>query len=333
MTLVQPLFAVTWLDFATSMGWGVLVVAAGMVWVLASDEAFHDVTTEVVEQEAAGPKRTSAVSDVARRPSFGLAPKGRPEGAFVWKTVTQVLRIVDGRVVARIALVVVALSLVIVTVEEAAGLAAVVGVLAAAGAAYAILLAPQIIRLDLRQDLQHLDLLKTWPIRASAIVRGQIMGPALLLTLAAWALVSLAFLLSGAAFSDAGAVWRISVAAAAALVGPALIFGQYTVQNAMALFFPAWIALGSDRPRGLDAMGQRLLTLGATWLALVVMTVPGALLGAILWFAFYRFVGPLVLIPGATVCAIVIALEILLMTEGLGPVYEKLDLTSIERQD
>ena len=50
--------------------------------------------------------------------------------------------------------------------------------------------------------------------------------------------------------------------------------------------FPAWVPLGSQRPRGLDAMGQRLIMLAATWLLLVVMALPGAIAGGIVWFAF-----------------------------------------------
>jgi hypothetical protein len=226
-----------------------------------------------------------------------------------------------------------ALSILIVSVNRARGVAAVVGVFAAAGAAYTVLLAPQILRLDLRQDLQHLELLKTWPVRASAVVRGEIMGPALLLTFAAWAFIGLALFLSTAAFSQISAAWRVSIAAGGAVLGPALIFGQYTIHNAMALMFPAWIPLGTEGPRGLDAMGQRLLTLGGTWLALALMTLPGALVCALLWFALHRFMGPFAIVPGAAAGALVIAIEILLTTEALGPAYERLDLMAIERSN
>ena len=128
-------------------------------------------------------------------------------------------------------------------------------------------------------------------------------------------------------------MWRVSPAIAGAFMAPALIFGQYMVHNGMALLFPAWVPLGSQRPRGLEAMGQRLLTLGGTWLALVIMVLPGAIAGAVLWFAFYRFVGPLIVAVAALVCAGAIGLEILMMTEALGPAYERLDLMAVERPD
>jgi hypothetical protein len=128
-------------------------------------------------------------------------------------------------------------------------------------------------------------------------------------------------------------VWRVSLAIAGVFMGPALIFGQYMVHNGVALLFPAWVPLGSQRPRGLEAMGQRLLTLGGTWLALAVMVLPGAVVGAVLWFAFYRFVGPPIVAIAAVVCAGAMALEILMLSEAFGPAYERLDLLAVERQD
>ena len=44
--------------------------------------------------------------------------------------------------------------------------------------------------------------------------------------------------------------------AALAIVAPALVFAQFTIHNAVALIFPAWVPLGNQRPRGLDAMGS-----------------------------------------------------------------------------
>jgi hypothetical protein len=80
-------------------------------------------------------------------------------------------------------------------------------------------------------------------------------------------------------------------------------------------------------------MGQRLILLGAVLLALLVMLAPGVLAGAILWFAFYRFIGPAVLIPGAMICLGIVLLEVLAATEALGPAYDQLDALSIERPE
>jgi hypothetical protein len=202
-----------------------------------------------------------------------------------------------------------------------------------AGAGFSVLMAPQILRIDLRQDLRHLELLKTWPVKSSAVIRGEIAWPGALITVSAWVLISLALLLSTANFSRIDLGWRLGVAAAAMLVAPALVFAQLTIHNGVALMFPAWVPLGNQRARGLDAMGQRLIMLGGTWLLLIVMTAPGAFSGAIVWFAFRTFLGPGALLLGAIVCAMVVGIEVLVATEALGPLYERLDVLAVERAE
>ena len=112
-----------------------------------------------------------------------------------------------------------------------------------------------------------------------------------------------------------------------------MCFAQLTIHNAAALLFPAWVPLGQQRPRGLDAMGQRLIMLGATWLLLVISVIPGAVAGAIVWLALRAFVGAAAIVPAALVCAAAVAAEVLVATEALGPAYESLDLTAVERAE
>jgi hypothetical protein len=57
------------------------------------------------------------------------------------------------------------------------------------------------------------------------------------------------------------------------------------------------------------------------------------LIGGVLWIAFYRFLGPWVLLPGALTCVVIVAIEVLFVTEALGPAYEQLDITSVERPE
>ena len=67
--------------------------------------------------------------------------------------------------------------------------------------------------------------------------------------------------------------------AAAFLLAPAIILSQVVVQNGLAVLFPAWVAVGASRARGIDAMGQRMLLLAGMLLALVVSLVPGIVAG------------------------------------------------------
>jgi hypothetical protein len=120
---------------------------------------------------------------------------------------------------------------------------------------------------------------------------------------------------------------------AAALLTPGLVSAQFMIHNAAAVMFPAWVPLGTSRPRGIDAMGQRLIMFAGVLFGLVLMMAPGVIVGGAIWFAFQRLTGPLVLIPAAAVCTAIVLVEILAVTEALGPVYERLDLSAVERAE
>ncbi len=181
--------------FAVAVAGAMSVGAVAMVWLLASDAAFQGGTDQGMEPQHAQASGARAAYRV-RRTDWTLAPTGRPEVAFIWKSAMQMLRVVDRRVAIRFILIVLSLSLVIVATNRTAGLAGLLGWFAVGAAAYCVLLAPQILRLDLRQDLRHLELLKTWPVNAAAVVRGEIMGPALVLSAGSVALVALALMFS-----------------------------------------------------------------------------------------------------------------------------------------
>ena len=51
-------------------------------------------------------------------------------------------------------------------------------------AAFAILFGPQMVTGDLRRDLAHMAVIKTWPVRGAALVRGEVAAPAAVLS--AW---------------------------------------------------------------------------------------------------------------------------------------------------
>jgi len=330
--LAAPLFAELPGAYLVALFKAALVVAACVVWVLSSDATFHDAAEQVVARKAKQPGPRTA-SYRARNTGWALAPTGRPEIAFAWKGAMQTFRVVDTRSLFRLAAVVFAITMASISIGRAQGLAAAIGAFAMGGAGFSILMAPQIFRIDLRQDLRHLELLKTWPVKASAVIRGEIAWPGALITVAAWFLIGVALMLSAANFARVDLSWRLGIAAAIAVMAPALVFAQLTIHNGVALMFPAWVALGNQRARGLDAMGQRLITLGGTWLLLILMTLPGAIVGAIVWFAFRALIGPGALLPGAIACALVVAVEVLVATEALGPLYERMDVLAVERAE
>jgi hypothetical protein len=190
-----------------------------------------------------------------------------------------------------------------------------------------------VLRIDMRQDLRHLEWLKTWPVAPAVVVRGELIWPGVLITLTSWGLLALALVMSGPVFTRLSWAWRLSAAGGVAILAPALVFAQLTIHNAVALLFPAWVPLGNQRPRGLDAMGQQIIMVGGTWLMLAVAAVPAALAGGLVWFALQWIIGSAALIPGALVAAAVVVVEVLLATEALGPLYERIDILAVERAE
>jgi ABC-2 type transport system permease protein len=202
------------------------------------------------------------------------------------------------------------------------GFAQLVAVAALMTAGFAAAMGPQIVRSDLRRDLVHLDVLKTWPISPASLVRGAILWPTTQLTALIWLALVVGAALSSLAFPEVAPVWRLVSAVSAVVLAPALVAAQLVIHNGVALLFPAWVSLGGQRPRGLEATGQRLITLAGSWLALALMAVPGGIAGAIVWFLLTPWVGPLAMVPAACSSAGVLMLEALGLTHALGSLFE-----------
>ena len=333
IALARPLFAPWPGPYLTALGWASVVLLATVLWVLQSDAAFEDAAAIIAQRKAQEPKK-ALVQYHVRSSALPLATQGRPEIAFAWKAATQTMRIFGKTNLMRLAAIVFALTMTAASMGRGGGLATLVGSFALATCIFAVTLAPQALRVDMRDDLQHLEMLKTWPIRAATVVRGELLWPGVLLTALAWAALAITELLTaGTVLGRVSLSWRLSAGAAFAMLAPALVFAQLTIHNAAALIFPAWVPQGNQRPRGLDALGQRLIMMFGTWLALIVSAIPGAILGGIVGFVLWRLLGPAAVVPAAVVCAAVMAIEILLATEMLGPAYERLDVTAVERAE
>jgi len=335
-TLARPFFAGSPAQFGAAMAAALAVCGALVAWMLASDGAFQDAASRLAARRAqkAGGARAAAVR--ARATGLSLALTGPTELALFWKNGVQTLRL-TGITAIRIGVaaiaVCVAVSSMVMNTMHLRGGAAVACAVAMAVAAFTAVLGPQVVRTDLRTDLLHLELLKTWPVRPATVVRGEMAWPAAMLTIVGWIAVGCAAAFSPAAFPRTPALTRAAMATAAALLMPGLVFAQYLVQNAAALAFPAWVPLGNQRPRGVDAMGQRIIMLGGALLSVVVLFIPGALVGAAIWFGFQAWLGALVAIPASLLCTVVVLLEVLAATEMLGPLYERLDLLAVERTE
>jgi hypothetical protein len=336
VALARPLFAESFWLFAASLPYAVAVLAVAVAWVLRSDEAFQTDVTQVVARQ--NETRAQAGPVLRLRATGWLLPlSGKTETLFFWKNGMLTLRSTSSVMLLRYAVPLAWLTVLAITfsmsASQARELASALCMFSLFVAAFVILFVPQTMRSDLRSDLRHLELLKTWPVKAAAVIRGEMLWPAAVVTGFAWFALLSAASFSAAAFPQWNATGRVSATVAAMLLAPALIVAQYAVHTAAAVLFPAWVSVGGQRARGLDAMGQRMIMFGGIVLTLIVVVGPGAIAGGLLWFIFYRLIGPVILVPAAAICLAIVGVEVLLIAEALGQAYERVDLTAVERAE
>jgi hypothetical protein len=333
--LVRPVAARSVSEFAATLTGALVVSLAAFLWVLRSDGAFQERAASV--PRPSGPRIRSLKSPRLRAVGWSLAASGRTEALFFWKNGMQTLRGTSLGMLLQYGTPMILLGVTFGSMQmaevEAEGLAAAFSTFALVVATFVVFFGPQIMPADLRTDLRHLELLKTWPVRPADVVRGELLWPGTVITFFGLLALACATAFSGPAFPRWSATWRLSAAAALMLLVPALVFAQYVVHNAAVILFPGWVPLDNERPRGLDAMGQRLILMAGVVVALALAMLPGAVAGAIVWFALYRLIGVVSLVPAAAACLAVVAVEVLVVTEALGLAYERVDLTEVERAE
>lgn len=330
--LLAPLFARTLESFLLALPAAAAIYALTVVWLVVADRASIEQADAVAERQVTqGPQGGQAY--VARAVPWRLAWSGPPELLFLWKAALQTWRTVDRRVLVRGLLLAGWLVGASLLVTRGRSLTLLLGVGATWAALFSVLMMPQILRMDLRQDLEHLALLRSWPVRGASLVRGQILWPALLVIAMAWFFGALAMGLSINSPSRIPIGNRLAAWSAFLLLAPGLVLAQYTVHNGIAVLFPGWVPIGPNRPRGVDAAGQRLLLLLGNWVGLLIALVPGFLVIALLSVTLRRSVGPIVLPVGALVTTLAVCAEVWVATEWLGRVWDRLDVTSVERPD
>ena len=223
---------------------------------------------------------------------FTLSPAGRPEMAILWKNLIMLGRYASLRTLIRFVPLLLVFGMMSQRHGQSGGVLTALAILCLFGTVMTILMGPMMARNDLRQDLGILAVLKTWPLTGATLLRGEVLAPMVMLTSIAWLLILGALMLSGQIPIAGSAALtiarnRVAYALAAMLAAPALILAQLVVQNGFAIAFPAWIAVGASRPKGIDAMGQRLIMMAGNLIVLALFILPGAIIAAIVGFAVY----------------------------------------------
>jgi hypothetical protein len=309
------------------------ILALHFIWVIRSDAAFEEAAAEAGrkrEELRAMRRRGLAarrpVAKPAARSWLRLAPTGRPGVAFLWKSIVIFVREFQPGIMLGVLLAIGAVYASVAagthSIHSAADVAAaVLGVLLVMTA----VMTPIAMRNDLRGDLRHLELLRTYPISGRELVGGEVTGATL--SVAFMQAVLLVLTLVFAAVGTPGHAHPRLLTIAGVLALPVVVTAtamQYTIQNALALCFPAWVHDTVDS--GIAAMGQRILSMFGSMLLLLVMLIPAVLVGV----GVMAVTAPM---GGASAGAAAAALaacaalwgEIAGLVVWLGGVYDRLD--------
>jgi hypothetical protein len=170
-----------------------------------------------------------------------------------------------------------------------------------------------------------MDVLRSLPLTGFQVVTGEVLASGLLLLVCE-------FLAAVAAVWFSGSIWpqpwseRLSAAIGVMEVLPGISLLGILIQNAAALLFPSWIGTGEARVRGLEATGQRLLTVAGTLLVLVMGMIPAAVVsGIVLLIAWTSFGFYAIPIAGALAGAMLLV-EFYIGLLGLGRLFDGYDV-------
>jgi hypothetical protein len=327
--LAEPVSSISPAAWARAIPWALGLLAAHYVWVVRSNAAFEEAAAEASFARARllAARRSGSAPAItagsASPPLVRLAPAGAPAAALLWKNVTMLLR--RGRL-RTWSLIAFALALTLVVASRGLPTAAeTAGIMLLVWSGFFFAIGPQWIRNDLRTDLAHLEVLRSFPLRPDAVVRAEAAASALLLSLSQLTLLLLGALALSATSLDAlpGRI-RWALAAGALVLLPAINFAGMMLQNGAALLFPGWVRVGAPRG-GVETLGQGMLSAMAYLLLLALLLVFPLVGGGGLALFLDPVAGPWSLIPGAVAAAGILTGEAWLLSLWLGAAYERLD--------
>lgn len=283
--LTAPMFAGGKGAFVVAAAPMLLAILAQREFVLRSKARFEEGALQHATKEEgkkSPTRRFEKISSRARtKTPFELACYGPPEVALVWKNAMRVSRARWTRVAYAGFAVLIGIALLpaFLSLHQS-----IYGMVAALGLVPMIIL-PLLTGMtwnnDLRTELAHIELVRTWPVPARQFVLAEVLSPAILsFAVAVFGAGVILVLLPrtgsfmGARSGPAAAVLVASVLPMAA----AMSFLSSAIQNLAILFVPAWMAQTVDRGRGFAAIGQRMLVSAGLALALALGFVPSALL-------------------------------------------------------
>jgi hypothetical protein len=332
--VVRPFLAPDAAAFFAALAPGLLIFLLHYLWVVYSDVAFEEASVEASQKLAArvaavraGNWRGVKKNQKARRPWFRLTPTGPAATALFWKNLIGVGQVFSVRLWIIIAVVMVIFGFVFAGQAHNQGISMAVAFFVAIALVYSLLLGPQVLRLDFRNDLPLADILKTFPMRGWQIALGEILAPVAILAVVQWVLLAVGAGLVFCLPVKQEALF-LAIAFGAAFLLPVLDLLLLLIPNAAVLLFPSWIQAGRDSPRGIEATGQRLIFALGQMFVLLLALLPAAAAFVGVFFLLYFAFGPAAAVPVAAFAAtMVLAAEAGLGVMLLGKLFERFDVT------
>jgi ABC-2 type transport system permease protein len=337
--IVAPLRATGTAAFLASLPAALLVLAVHYAWVVRSTLVFEEAAVEHAAKVARRieamrqgrtPGRTAIVPRSGGWLRLRLAATGSPGAAILWKNAIAATRDAAPRWLVLGSVFVIAIAIALAGPMAGGGeRGEVLAILLLALGAVALLLGPLSVRFDLRQDLEMLDVLKTYPMSGREVVAGEVAAPVTLLGCVVWGCLLGVFVATlarrGGGLPPLGDRLGLLLALLPATV--AILAVLVVVQNAAVLLFPAWVSAGQGRAVGLEATGQRILLTAASMVTLVVALVPAVVVGGVGGVAASAVGLPVwwAVAVGTIAGTAVVALEGVLAIRLLGGVFDRME--------
>ena len=332
--LLAPLFASDIAAFLRALGPALIILTLLYVWAFVSaapdPEGAMDAAAKRASLIAAFRKGNLRPAQAlkARADPFRLRAHGSPIVAFLWKNLLSTREYFRPQTLLGVA----ALLLVWDWWQQSPPryplAAALVTMIALFTALQVLLLGAQLARQDLRADMEHADLIKTWPVAGWQVVLGELLAPVFILTGILW----LCLLQIGLSIESPRVEWltpqlRLTAGLALGVLLPFLLGVQLFVANAVVVLFGGWIKIQGAQQQGFEVGLQRMVFFVAQFVAMTFALLPGLLFGTLVYIPLSWLFDVYAMLPAALVAALVLAGELAWGINWLGERFDAHDLS------
>ena len=305
-------------------------------WVMHSNVAFEEASVDLARKRAEliSSARQGPLQSGQRKPKrepFRLDPIGPAYLALLWKNLIAAGSMFTLRMGIILALAFGLPALMFSLGSSGSKAPPIVGMLLAMALFWSLLVGPQLLRQDFRQDLQVADILKMYPLAGWRVVLGELLAPTAILSAVQWLLLLFGAIALSRGPEGAGipVPARVSIAVGAAMILPMLNLVSLLIPNAAVLLFPGWFQSGQERTQGIEATGQRLIFALGQLLVFLVALIPAVAAFALVFFLVRFGVGWIPAVPvAAAAAAVTLGLEAAIGIGVLGKVFERFDLSA-----